>query len=316
MAGEPTVCVFAPGLLLTVTVEQIDASDDGVGDIHLHPGGQGFWIARMLSQLGERPVVCGPAGGEAGRALRALMTDWEVEFRPIVVEGPSAARIHDRRSGQRAELARALPPALDRHEVDDLFGSVLELALATRTCVVTGRLAGNGIGDEVFTRLGRDLAASGVRTVGDLHGPELSAWLDGGPLDLLKVSDEDLIADGVFDENCSEEAIACEILKLVDRGAHSVVVSRGDKPTLAVVAGLLYRAHPPVLSVVDSSGAGDSMTGALTAAFLAKVEPADMLRLACAAGSANVTRHGLATGSAGLVHQLAHEVVIEEVGAV
>lgn len=311
---EPTVSVLAPGLLLSVTIEPIEEGEDAAAEIHLHPGGQGFWIARMLRQLGERPVVCGPAGGETGRALRALMADWDIDFRPIVIEGDSAARIHDRRSGERAELAKVRPPSLNRHEVDDLFGKMLELSLAARTCVATGRLRGNGIGDEVFTRLGADLASAGVRTVADLHGRDLDAWLQGGPIDLLKVSDEDLYADGTLEDD-SEKAARCALSRIVDRGARSVVLSRGGRATLAALSGVVYRARPPTLSVVDESGAGDSMTGAMTAAFLADLPAADMLRLACAAGSANVTRHGLATGSADLIRQLAHEVEVEEVDA-
>jgi 1-phosphofructokinase len=312
---EPAVAVLTPGVLLTVTIEPIDGSEDGPTEIHLHPGGQGFWIARMLRQLGVPPVVCGPAGGETGRALRALMIDWDVAFEPILIERDSAARIHDRRSGRRSEVAQTSPPVLDRHEVDDLYGKMLELSLATRACVATGRLPGNGIGDEIFTRLGADLSAAGVRTVADLHGRDLDAWMDGGPIDLLKVSDEDLIIDGTLEDD-SERAAICAISRLLERGARSVVVSRGNRPALAGIAGVLYRVHPPELSVVDETGAGDSMTGALTAAFLAKVAPDDMLRLGCAAGSANITRKGLATGSADLIRQLTHEVTIEEVGVI
>ena len=306
----PNVCVFAPALLLSVTIESIDNEDATAGEIHLHPGGQGFWIARMLEQLGESPVLCAPVGGETGRALWALMTDWGIDLRPIVTDGASAARIHDRRSGQRDEIARAIPPALDRHELDDLYGKVLELALETRTCVVTGRMPGDGLGDEVFTRLGADLASMGVRTVADLHGSDLDAWLKGGTLDVLKVSDEDLVKDGSLADS-SEDTVAEVIVDLVGRGARSVVVSRAHRPALALMGGTLYRAHPPDVSVVDSSGAGDSMTGALAAGFINSLDPPDTLRLACAAGSANVARHGLATGSADLIRRLASEVDVE-----
>ena len=48
MSGQPRVCVFAPAPLLTVTIEQ-PSSDRGDGEVHLHPGGQGFWIARLLT---------------------------------------------------------------------------------------------------------------------------------------------------------------------------------------------------------------------------------------------------------------------------
>ena len=308
----PNVCVFAPALLLTVTIEPIDGADDSVGEVHLHPGGQGFWIARMLEQLGERPVLCAPVGGETGRAIWGLMTDWGIDLRPIVTDGASAARIHDRRSGERDEIARAVPPALDRHELDDLYGKVLELALETRTCVVTGRMPGDGLGDEVFTRLGADLASMSIPTIADLHGSDLDAWLEGGPIDVLKISDEDLAGDGSL-ESDTDEAVCEVIVDLVERGARSVVVSRAHRPALASIDRVLYRVHPPNVSVVDSSGAGDSMTGALAAGFLNAMEPGDALRLACAAGSANVARHGLATGSADLIRRLAREVDIEVV---
>lgn len=312
-ATQANVCVFAPALLLSVTIESIEHADDEVAEIHLHPGGQGFWIARMLNQLGERPALCGPAGGEAGRALWGLMADWGIDFHPIVIDRDSASRIHDRRSGHRTEVAKAAPPMLGRHEADDLFGKVLQLSMAAGLCVVTGRLRGNGLADDIFTRLGADLAANGVRTVADLHGRDLDAWLEGGPIDVLKVSDEDLIDDG-SDNLDTEQAVIGAMKELLDRGAKSVVISRGPRPALAAISGTMYRVHPPQLSVVDPSGAGDSMTGGITAGFLNRMTPIAALRLACAAGSANVARHGLATGSADLIYQLAEAVKVEEVG--
>jgi 1-phosphofructokinase len=245
--------------------------------------------------------------------MRALIVDWEVDFQAVIIEQDTSARIHDRRSGSRTEVVQTPPPVLGRHEVDDLYGKMLELSLATRTCVATGRLPGNGIGEEIFTRLGADLSAAGVQTVADLHGRDLDAWLDGGPIDLLKVSDEDLTKDGALASE-SEHDVICATSRLRDRGVQAVVVSRGGRPSLAGIAGILYRVHPPRLSVVDETGAGDSMTGALAVAFLAGYAPEDMLRLGCAAGSANITRKGLATGSADLIHQLVYEVTVEEVG--
>lgn len=311
---EAKAVVLAPAVLLSVTVEPLEDGDDTTSEVHLHPGGQGFWIARMLHKLGIPVVLCGPAGGESGRAMSSLMTDWEIPFHAVEIEQDTTARIHDRRSGQRAEIVQTRPPILDRHEIDDLYGAMLELSLTTRTCVATGRLPGNGIGDEIFTRLATDLSSSGVRVVADLHGSDLDAWLQGGPIDLLKVSDEDLIGDGTLATD-TEEDIVDAMSHLQDRGVRSIVVSCGARPCLAGIGGVLYRVHPPTLTAVDESGAGDSMTGALAAAFIAGADTEDMLRLGCAAGSANVTRKGLATGSAELIQQLTQEVRVEEVGA-
>ncbi|MFC7480190.1 hypothetical protein ACFQX7_09280 [Luedemannella flava] len=62
--GDP-VMVFAPAPLLTVTIEQ---RADAV-DLHVHPGGQGVWQARMIAALGGSVVLCAAMGGETGNVL-------------------------------------------------------------------------------------------------------------------------------------------------------------------------------------------------------------------------------------------------------
>ena len=48
------ICVFSPGLRLTVTAEVGPHGEE----IHLHPGGQGYWLARSIERLGE-PEIAG-----------------------------------------------------------------------------------------------------------------------------------------------------------------------------------------------------------------------------------------------------------------
>jgi 1-phosphofructokinase len=57
------ILVFTPSPVLTITVE---AWPDGAAETHLHAGGQGVWVARLLARLGVGVLVCGPFGGEAG----------------------------------------------------------------------------------------------------------------------------------------------------------------------------------------------------------------------------------------------------------
>jgi 1-phosphofructokinase len=73
-------------------------------------------------------------------------------------------------------------------------------------------------------------------------------------------------------------------------------VSRAEAGTLAVVGDDVLRVVSPELTAVDSSGAGDSMTAALAVGTPEGMATEDVLRFASAAGSLNVTRHGLATG--------------------
>jgi 1-phosphofructokinase len=305
-----TVSVFAPLLTLTITIE---AERDGLPDVHIHPGGQGFWVSRMLRHLGERPLLCSPIGGEVGRVIRGLMAQWGIDLSPVETSFESPSTIQDRRTGDRILIAETPPRRLDRHSLDDAYGRFLDHALASQVCVVSGQPE-EIVPVETYRRLAHDLAATEVVVVGDLHGAELEALLDGGPVDYLKVSAEDLEADGVLDGPDDEQALkAIEDLK--ERGARNVVLSRAHEPALASIGEHSFRATVPELEPADFRGAGDSMTAGLATAVRQGLEAEEMLRLACGAGAANVTRHGLGSASEELVPRLASLVQVETLAA-
>jgi 1-phosphofructokinase len=304
------VCVFAPALFVTVTIEA--GNVDGADEVHFHPGGQGFWIARMLRHLGERPVLCGLVGGESGDVLRSLIPRWGVDFSPVTIDGVSPAYVHDRRSGERLEVATTSLPTPNRHELDDLYGRVLERAIGAGLLVIAGRSPGHDLDVDIFRRLGSDLATAGVEIVADLHGDELDALLEGGPVSILKVSADDLAEDGLLSDS-SEPAVLAAIGELRRRGAAAVVVSRADDPALAVAEAGALRASSPRLLAVDHRGAGDSMTAGLAAGLHRGLSPVETLRLGCAAGAANVTRHGLGSATDTLVDRLLERVDVEEI---
>lgn len=313
---ERAVAVLAPAVFVSVTIEAAAGDAD---DIHVHAGGQGVWVARMLRQLDARPVVCAPVGGETGRTLLGLVGAWGIELRRVETIASTPAYVHDRRGGERVEVARSEPPTLHRHEVDELYNRFLELALSTGRCVVTGPAAEGLVPDELYRRLGADLAAAGIEVVADLHGASLDRLLEGGPVDVLKVGVGDLIDDGALAEAegrgpRAEEAIGRVATELTGRGARTVVVSRGGEPILAWSPEGAFRVSGPALEVVDGRGSGDSMTAALTAALIGGQSTERMLATAWAAGAANVTRRGLGSGIPGLVAELTERAVVERRG--
>lgn len=56
------IAVFAPSPLLTVTIE---AGTDRP-EVHLHSGGQGFWVARLAATLGAEVTLCCALGASRG----------------------------------------------------------------------------------------------------------------------------------------------------------------------------------------------------------------------------------------------------------
>jgi 1-phosphofructokinase len=297
------IAVLAPSVSISVTIEAGPDADD----IHIHAGGQGIWVARMLGQLGASPMVVAPVGGETGRTLVGLTGAWGIDLQGVETFGDTSAYVHDRRGGDREEVARSGSRKLHRHEVDQLYNHFLELALASGRCVVTGPLEEDLLPTDTFRRLGADLAANDVHVAADLHGPALTSFLEGGGIEVLKVSSGDLVEDGrLADEDRDDDrTVAALTEELAAQGVQRVVVSRGGAPIFARFADGCFTATGPSLEAVDTKGSGDSMTAALTLAVADDLTPEQTLARAWAAGAANVTRHGLASAAIGLIDELA-----------
>ncbi|MGY1709892.1 PfkB family carbohydrate kinase [Geodermatophilus sp. SYSU D00758] len=303
---DGTAFVFAPSPLLTVTVE---ADGDGGPEIHLHAGGQGHWIARMLVTLGVRTTLAAPFGGETGSVLRHLIADEGIAVRATDQLLPNGAYVHDRRGGERAEVAQMAPPALSRHEVDELYTASLAAGLDADVAVLGGAHAPHTVPADTFRRLVADLRAVEVPVVADLSGDALTAAVAGG-LTVLKVSQEDLVGDGRA-ESDEPKVLVAAMRALAEEGAEAVVLSRAGDPALALVDDEVLAVHAPTLQLEDHRGAGDSMTAGIAAALARGGDLRRALCLGAAAGALNVTRRGLATGHRDVAARLAERVVVE-----
>ena len=77
---------------------------------------------------------------------------------------------------------------------------------------------------------------------------------------------------------------ACEGMVATTRGAGLATLQQGGD--------VLAQASPPAVNVVDTTGAGDTFTAALTLALVEGQVPADALGFACAAGAVATTTMG------------------------
>jgi 1-phosphofructokinase len=290
------VCVMAPSPLLTVTVELGDGEDP---EIHVHAGGQGLWIANMLTALDIRAVVCAPLGGELGALLASVLVDESFDLRRVPTEGSNGCYVEDRRSGDLECLAEMPATRLNRHESDELSNTVLTAGMETGVAVLTGSGGMPVIDADFYRRAASDLSSLGITVIGDLSGDILDAAVEGG-LDVVKVADDEIGA--------KDPVRAAQ--ELSDQVRHAVVLTRADEPAL-VFGGEVRSIQVPSLETVDHRGAGDSMTAGIAAA-LARGDSFDAaLRLGAASGAVNVTRHGLASGRRDTIEKLAEQVTIE-----
>jgi 1-phosphofructokinase len=305
----PTVMVFAPSPLLTVTVE----NRHDAPEVHLHSGGQGLWLARMVSALGVPVVLCASFGGESGAVLRTLVEREGVALRAVETEAVNGAYVHDRRSGERVPVAEVASAPLSRHEVDELYAVSVVEGLEADVCLLGGPTAPGVVPADTYRRLAADLRHAGRTVIADLSGEPLKAAIEGG-VSVLKVSHEELITSGLAGSDRREDIVEA-MLRIRRDGVGRVAVSRAELPALATGDGDILEVAGPRLEPVDARGGGDSMTAGLAVALAHGDSWEDALRLGVAAGSLNVTRRGLGTGGRGEIERLARHVDVRRVDA-
>jgi len=308
VARKPKVAVFSPNPMVSIAIESF--SSDGGDDIHIHPAGQGVWVARMAAELGADPVLCGFIGGEVGKVLRPLLEEMPIELRLVETAEASGAYIHDRRSGEREPLSQSAALPASRHEVDELFSVTVAAALDCDLLAVCGPYPDNTVPLEIYGDLVADVKANGVPVLVDLSSPRLDSALEGKP-DLVKINDWQ-IAGYISDAVDTEERMRAAVDKLLGAGAGAAIITRAEEPALAVRDGRAWELTPPRFERGSREGCGDSMMGALAATIAAGRDWEDVLKLSAAAGATNFLRHGLGTGARAVVEELAPRVQLRE----
>jgi 1-phosphofructokinase len=302
---DPSISVFGPDPLLSITIE---ARGSGGDDVHLHAAGQGVWVARMAAELGAWPILCCLLGGETGTLLERLLESMPGECRPARTAGASGSYVVDRRSGERRVLANSPRPAPRRHEVDDLVAATCAAALDSSVLVICNPWPAEGLPLEAYESIAADVSAAGVPVMVDLSSPRLERVLPFGP-DLVKLNDWEL-AQYVCGPVDGPRALDAA-MELRAAGAQAVAVTRAEAPIL-VVAGSEppFEIVPPAFPRGYREGCGDTMMGAIAAAWARGLPLRDALVLGAAAGSGNFLRHGLGTGRRAVVESLARHIEV------
>ncbi|MDR7326845.1 MULTISPECIES: 1-phosphofructokinase family hexose kinase [Catenuloplanes] len=303
---DARVMVFAAVPILTVTIEERADRPE----LHVHAGGQGVWMSRMVASLGVPVTLCVSLGGETGEVLLGRLGGENIDIRSVKRDSGNGWYVHDRRSGERDEIAEDGGVPLTRHDIDELYGLALAEGLRSPVAVLSGSAAPGVVDPDVYRRLAADLGNNGVTVVVDLSGDDLTAVLKGKPA-FVKVSHEELIDAGRASGD-DEKALIEAGRSVLDEGAGTVLISRPDAPSLALFDGRVVAVEPPALEVADHRGAGDSMTAGIASVLARGGDIEEALRTGAAAGALNVTRRGLGTGDAEAIAELIGRVRLED----
>ncbi|PSN06447.1 6-phosphofructokinase II [Siccibacter turicensis] len=254
------------------------------------PGGGGINVARAIAHLGGHATAIFPAGGATGEHLTALLHDEQVTAITVQTKDWTRQNLHVHVEAGGEQYRFVMPGAtLSADEFRQLEEKVLACESGS-ILVISGSLP-PGVEVAKLTQLIKAAQSKGLRVIVDSSGEALAAALDVGGLEMVKPNQKEL--SGLVKRELAEpDAVREAAQELVNSGkVRRVVVSLGPQGALAVDGTDCVQVVPPPMKSQSTVGAGDSMVGAMT------------LKLAQDASLEEMTRYGVAAGSAATINQ-------------
>jgi 1-phosphofructokinase len=222
---------------------------------HVHAGGKGINVTRVLCAHGARSRAVLPVGGGEGHQLVDMLATAGVEFVAVPVTAPARSNIAVAEPDGTVTKINVAGQPLSAAELDACCAAVLAGA-AEADWIVAGGSLPFGVPDTFYADLVDLLRPTGVPVAVDTSGPALLAAIKAGPA-LVKPNREELeTAVGGRLRTVGDVVAAAGELRAA--GAGTVLASLGrDGAVLVGPHGQWYGEAPA--QPRSAVGAGDAM---------------------------------------------------------
>lgn len=281
---------FAPALDYAVWLERmIPGEVNRAQRTRLFVGGKGINVSLVLKSLGIPSVCLGFAAGFTGTEIVRRLRQEGLGEQMVRLEN-GLSRINVKLKGTEETEINASGPAVDEAGMK-AFLRRLEALGPGDVLVLSGGVP-QGAEETLYARLTRMAVGKGAEAVVDATGEQLLNALAEGPM-LIKPNLSELeTATGAPIRTPAALAERAEGLRR--QGAQNVLVSLGAEGALLACGTGVYRCAAPEGTVLNTTGAGDTMVAAYLYAARLGLEDAQRLRLCVAAGSATAFSEALA----------------------
>ena len=280
----------------TITVARLQPETvNRAHTVLVDPGGMGLNVARALSAWGLPAVAFALLGGGTGTTVGRLLKQEEVPHEVVPIEGETRSNIVIIDEAEDTYIKVNEPGAtVTLEELDILEERIRSRVERGDLWIFSGSLP-PGAPHDSYARLIHLVQSRGARALLDTSGRPLVLGAAARPF-LLKpnrLEAQELTGRPLETDS---DAVAA-IRELWTRGIRAVVVTRGAAGAILGWQGTIVAAIPPPIEAVGPVGSGDATMAALAWGILEGLRPAEMARLAVAAGTATalVEGSGMAT---------------------
>ncbi|MBO9606343.1 MAG: 1-phosphofructokinase family hexose kinase [Paenibacillaceae bacterium] len=249
------------------------------------PGGKGINVARVVHQLGLPVRASGIVGGSNGAYIERALSAIGIGHEFVAVEGESRLCLNmiSDADGSSLELLES-GPVVPAEAVEALKRKVSELASTSRIVSFSGSIP-QGVPTGIYRELATLAKEAGARVFLDASGAAMLAGIEAAP-HLIKPNQDE--AQVLLGRAIEKEADLAEwIVRCMEQGIASVIVSLGGEGALAGHEGALYRVRSATIDVVNAVGCGDAFVAGMAVATAEDRPADDALRFAAAVGTAN-----------------------------
>ena len=244
--------------------------------IHRSPAGKATNLARVLRQLGGKPLLLGFVGGETGRFITTNLHRESVPEKMVRTNQPTriCTTLFDHATGTITELVEEAQ--LPTRAAWQNFFRTLDRNLAKARYVVIAGALMPGASPEIY----REIARRGVPVIIDSQREPLLGVLEFRPL-IAKLNVHEL------KNTLGKVEILAGARELVRRGAQNIVVTNGAAGAWLVTGKEVWRYQPPRITPVNPTGSGDVMLAGICRKLEQGIAMPEAVRYGVACGTAN-----------------------------
>ena len=273
-------------------------------------GGKGVNVSRQLQHLHCATHATGFLGGPVGGMVEGLLDQEGLPHRFVRVKGMTREGVTYLEPDGTWTAVFEPPHKVTASECSELIELCRSLERKSTWFVCSGS-SPDPVADGVFAAIVSNARTSGIKTVLDSYGRAFSVALDAIPT-VVKVNREEF--EQSFGKALSTEREVCEALEgLLARGISYAVLTDGARPLYAAHGKELWKATPPEMHPVNTTGSGDSMTAGLLYGLLQRWEFDRVLRFGTAAGASNARMWQVAASSMDEIIQMEREVNVSRI---
>jgi 6-phosphofructokinase 2 len=255
-----------------------------------YPGGGGVNVARAMKKLGGNALAVYLAGGFVGKTFEQLMFAAGVESLVIEISENTRENLIIQETGTGLQYRFGMPgPYVQEKEWRDCLSSVERLE-DMQYIVASGSLP-PGIPTDIFARIASIARKKNARLIVDTSGEALQQALQEGVY-LIKPSLSEL-SSLVGKTPLPAEEVEELARNIVGKGnSEIVVVSMGESGAMMVSREGSIKVIPPVVKILSTVGAGDSMVAGLVMGLSLNRNKLEILQYGVACGSAATMQEG------------------------